>query len=126
MPRDLKLATVPGTNDHDLLIENFDLQLTELDLEEIRQSLQVRLKYFFSEWFLDNTEGVKYYEHIFVKNPDIDVVGAVLKTRILTTRGVKELLQYSQDYDNALRSISISFKVDTDLGELTDVVIVGV
>ncbi len=126
MPRDLKLFTVLDTNNHDLLIEDFDLQLTELDLEEIRQSLEVRLKFFFGEWFLDNTQGVKYFEFIFVKNPILDVVGAVLKTAILNTAGVKELLEYTQDYDNTLRNISISFKVNTDLGELTSTVTVGI
>lgn len=117
------LALDPET--HDLLIQNFDLVLNA-DLESVRQAVSVRLQFFYGEWFLDITEGIKYYEYILVKNPDLSLVSGIIKTAILNTPNVKEILDYSQAYDSVARSLTVSFRANTDFGELTDTLPLGV
>lgn len=115
---DLKLVNDPIAEDnHDLLIENYDLQLTE-GVEAIQQALIIRLQFFINEWFLDITRGVEFYQTIYVKNPNLNLVASVIKTQILTTPGVNEILSYAQSFDSTGRELTVVFKVDTDFGEL--------
>ena len=68
--------------------------------------------------FLDISQGIKFYDFVFIKNPDLNTIGAVMKTYINETAGVNEILEYSQDYNAAQRSLTVTFKVSTDLGEI--------
>lgn len=71
---DLKLVNDPNAIDnHDLVVENYDLQLTS-DIDSIRQSLSIRLQFFFSEWFLEVTQGIDFYSTVLVKTPDLGLV----------------------------------------------------
>ena len=124
MSKDLVLDLTPGVED--IKIENYDMSLTDGDTSEVQQALHIRLQFFFSEWFLDNTTGIKYYEFVFVKNPDPNVVSAVMKTFILETPGVNELLSYEQKIDNSLRRLTVTFTVDTVAGQLTTSETIGV
>lgn len=111
MAIDLKL----DTDYHDLDIVNYDLALVD-GIDQVRQKLEARLQFFFGEWFLDNTQGVKLYETVFVKNPDLGLIASTFKSAILETRDVRNIIEYDQVYDPKLRKLEISFKVDTSYG----------
>ena len=51
---------------NDLIIDTFDLSMVD-GIEQIRQKLQIRLQFFYGEWYLDTTQGVKYFDEIFKK-----------------------------------------------------------
>jgi hypothetical protein len=108
---DLKLET----DFHDLDIVNYDLALVN-EIDQIRQKLENRLQFFYGEWFLDNTQGVKLYETVFVKNPDLNLIASLFKSTILDTTDVNSILEYNQTYDPALRELNVDFKVDTRYG----------
>lgn len=99
-----------------LLIENFDLKLID-DTDQIQQNLLIRLKFILREWYLDNTQGVPYYEDFFIKNPNQIRIESVLKTEIVNTDGVVELLAFESAYDDRLRKYSVKFSVRTISGE---------
>lgn len=88
-------------------------------IDEIRQRCIQNLRTFLGEWFLDTTIGVPYFQAILVKNPQENVVDTFLKNEILSTPGVVELLEYDADFDSSIRTLNVTFKVDTDVGELT-------
>ena len=111
MSRDLQLSLT----EHDLVIENHDLQLIDGD-DEIRQRLKTRLLLFRGEWFLDTTVGVPYYQDILVKNPNLGNVDAIFKAEILDTVGVNQLIEYQSEYDNSLRKLNVTFTVSTENG----------
>lgn len=102
---------------NDLAIDNFDLSLVD-GLNQIRQKLKIRLQFFYGEWYLDTTKGVKYYEEILIKNPLLEKVSSILKTTILETPGVNDLLSFDMSY-SVNRQLSVSFSVDTVSGILT-------
>ena len=99
----------------DLLIENGDLQLTE-GLDRVKQHLSQRLKLFFGEWFLETERGIPYFQDIFKKNPDGDIVDATFKKAVIETPGVVNLQEFSIDYDNATRSITVKLRALTTDG----------
>lgn len=109
---DLKLGA-----DGDLEIKNGDLQLTKSD-DAVRQHLQQRLRTFLGEWFLDLDVGVPYFQDILVKNPNINQIDGILKQKILTTPGVVELLSFTMDFDQTVRSLSIEFEYTSYSGEI--------
>ena len=102
---DLKIDDTTG----DIVVDG-DL-VTVSESYEVRQYLRSKLKTFLGEWFLDLTVGVPYYEEVFKKNPDAVVIDAAFKEAILSTPGVLELMEFEMGFDNALRKLSLDFKV---------------
>lgn len=107
---------------HDLEVTNYDLSFVS-EIDRVRQQLRIRLWFFYAEWFLDTTYGVKYYELILIKNPNLGTVASALKATILDTPDVVNLLEYAQSFDTVLRKLTVNFTVDTSFGllEITEV-----
>lgn len=102
----------------DIAVENGNFVLIEGD-EEIEQNLMQRLKYFLAEWFLDQRNGVPYFEQILIKGFDPNIVDAIFKNVILSTPGVIELIEFLIDFDSSNRKMSLSFKARSKDGILT-------
>lgn len=111
-------------DDGDLDVVNNNLILTT-GQEAIKQDLQTRLKTFLSEWFLDISEGVPYYQEILVKQPSFTVVSDVLKTIILETPGVLELTNFVFDY-LVTRELHLEFTAETIDGPIDFSLLIGV
>lgn len=104
--------------DHDLSIVNHDLFLVT-EIEAVAQHLRARLWFFFAEWFLDTTEGIRYFEDVLVKNPNLPRIETLFKKAILGTPEVNRLVEFGLTYSANARAISLSFKVDTIYGPLS-------
>jgi hypothetical protein len=101
---------------HDLYIASDDLQLVE-NIDQVEQSLKIRLMFFRNEWFLDTKTGVPYYTDILVKNPNIPNIENILKAIIIDTPEVQELLEFNSEFDNGARTYAVTFKVRTTYGD---------
>jgi hypothetical protein len=111
--RDLKIDPLTG----DLVIENGDLaQVSGTDA--ILQSIRTRLGFFLGEWFLDEAQGIPYFESILVKNPNFPAVRELLRRALLETPGVLEVTSLRLRFTSSTRLLAVSFRVSTDLGEL--------
>jgi hypothetical protein len=115
---DLKLNTV-----HDLDIGT-DLNLIgdvngSDQLAYYQQKVKIVLLFFFAEWFLDVTIGIKYLQSIFVKNPNLTLIDSLFKIAITEIEGIVELIEYDSTFSIPNRSIEVEFVADTDAGELT-------
>jgi hypothetical protein len=113
----MALDLLLDTDTHDLQVANYDLSIVE-GLEQVRQKLNIRLQFFYGEWFLDTTTGAKLYDTVFVKNPNLRVIASMYKATILETPGVKSIIEYNQSYNASTRSLSVFFRVNTIYGEL--------
>lgn len=109
------IALDPTTGD--LLLKNFDLQLVD-GKDQIAQNLAIRLRFILGEWFLDTTAGVPYYDDFFIKAPNQIRVESVLKEEILDTPGVDRILSFTSNFDDQLRTYSVTFSVSTIQGEI--------
>ena len=116
-PRDLAI----GDEDGDLVVQSGDLVLT-YGLESIRQDVRARLRFFAGEWFLNTDEGVPYYEHVLVKNPDQSLLRSVFRDVILGARGIIDVPEIKLDYDRSRRRLAVTFSATTDLGLLEDTI----
>jgi hypothetical protein len=111
-------------NDTDSPIKN-DLSFNKMDLllvdglDYVKQKLMIRLQFFFGEWYLDTTKGVKYYDEVLIQNPTLSRVQSILKAVISETTGVNKLLSFSADFSRVGRTLDLKFTVDTIYGQVT-------
>lgn len=92
------------------LSETGDFILTS-GSEAVAQDLMQRLQFFLGEWFLDVTLGIPYFEQIFVKNPNLPNLEALLINQILSTPGVIRLNSFTLDPDFSLRNLKVQFQL---------------
>ena len=118
----LKLtATIDGDNPnvHDLYLTEGQLTFLSSDsVEYIAQRVKQRLSFIKGEWYLDQREGIPFFEKIFIKNPNLDYVGSIFKGVILETPGVVSVKNLSVTLDNVTRIASISFEAGSSTGEI--------
>jgi hypothetical protein len=88
------------------------------DLNQLEQNLRSRLRTFYGEWVFDTSRGVKYYEEILIKSPDPDTVDGILKSTILETIGVVEITNYTSEFNDTTRELSVSVELNTIYGSL--------
>lgn len=103
---------------HDLLITNFDISTVD-NRDQVVQNLGIRLRFFLGEWFLDVGAGLPYYQAIFQKNPNQINVESVIKSEIINTVGIGEILSFASQYDNSNRQFSVQFTASSDEGPIT-------
>lgn len=114
-------ATLELDADGDITLEG---RLVER-LAAIKQHVRVRCLAITDEWFLDPADGVPYFSSVFVKNPDTSALASVFRTRIEETPGVRLVTQISVTFNKQTRSGTLSFRANTDEGELNDAFTVG-
>lgn len=100
-------ATNPVIGDLMLTTTGDEVVLTELRLE-VSQRLFIALQFFKSEWFLDENEGLPYFERILVKAPEDRVIRSVFAQVIEGTEGVERLQSFSYTIDRE-RKMRIQF-----------------
>ena len=84
----------------------------------VAQRLDHRFKFFFGEWFLDQRQGVPYYQNILVKNPNLKVVRGIFRQVILKTPGIFSIKKFELTLDRKTREISIDFEAVMTGGEI--------
>ena len=72
----------------------------------------------YGEWFLNTEIGVPWFDKVFVKNPDLSAIDIILKTTILGTSEVEELLAYKSSLDRTRRVFSVAFTALSIYGEV--------
>ena len=111
---DLKLDKIT----HDIDISTNDIEIIN-DYNYLEQKIKVELLFFFAEWFLDTTIGIKFWETVFIDNPNLTLVDNLFKTSLLEINGVNELLSYDSEYDSTTRNFTLNFSLQTDVGIIT-------
>ena len=87
--------------------------------ETVAQAVRTRLDLWSGEWFINTADGTPWPDDILGKrfqrsNPD-----SAIKSRILGTPGVTELVEYSSAFDGETRKFSVAAKINTDYGTAT-------
>lgn len=96
--------------DGDLVIENNSFATVD-GVDEVILLLKQRLQTFYSEWFLDNRIGLTYYQDIFQKKLNPVAIEAAIKTEILNTPNVIELMSFNLELDTSTRTLTVSTKM---------------
>ena len=96
-----------------------NLRLTTTNGEYVAQKIETVLSFFLGEWFLDYTEGTPYFESIFKKNPDLNLVNTALRNRIVNKiEEVEEIIKFETEFDTSLRQYSLDLEVRSITGDI--------
>jgi hypothetical protein len=111
-----------SANFNDFLVVDGDLVLTS-DAQAggtnpVLQNILQNLRFFFREWFMDNTRGVPWIQQILVKGPDQSKIDGLLLNTILGTTGVTQVNSYSFTPNFASRSLTVSFAAVSTSGPI--------
>lgn len=101
---------------NDIIIENGGIKRVS-DAAETIQHVRSRLLFYLEEWFLDLGAGTPYFQQIFIKPVNLANVESILKSRIINTPGVEQLLEFNMEYTGqSERSLKVSFSAKTIYG----------
>lgn len=108
--RDIALSA-----DGDLDVSAGDLSLVD-GAARVRQQIQIKLKLWRGEWFLDTEFGTPYLQSILGKQLTLSGALAALRQSILEVGGVIALDAFTYNYDSRARSLSVTFTARTSYG----------
>jgi hypothetical protein len=116
---DLALTTETGAANPvpgDLRVDGVELALVQGG-DAIAQELEVRLRWWLGEWFLDQRQGVPYVQRILRKGVSEQAVRALLRQHIERSADVARVISIEVTIDRATREASVDFEVLTTEGE---------
>jgi hypothetical protein len=87
-------------------------------LDATRQKCVMLLRFVKGEYFLNTEEGIPYFTHILIKNPNASVVRNLLRKALLASPGITAVPVLELDFDFAARSLAVRFEVLDDEGAL--------
>jgi hypothetical protein len=115
---DLKIDIGAGAT-NDLILVNGDLATVE-DVEgdpaETTQRCYIALSTRLGEWLYDITLGLDYIGEIMIKNPNLPVINARLRTFLLTVEGVTGINRVVLDHNEDTRTLTGWVGIDTPFG----------
>ena len=93
--------------------------LVEIEgVEQVRQRLVSRLRFFRGEWFLDLRQGIPYYRDVLVKNPRSPAIRSLFRRVILDTPGVLSLPRLDLVIDERARRGQLVFEAVVEGGKI--------
>lgn len=117
---DMKIDSLTG----DLLFANGECPVTESYEDSVAQRLEVTLRTFLGEWFLQTDIGVPYFEKVFVKQQNKTALDLVFQEQINKDPDVSSIASFQSELRNN-REYSVVFSVKTIRGTTTDFITVN-
>lgn len=108
----------------DLVVRNGDLIIVN-NGERVAQQVLITLREWLGEWFLKTSDGIPYLEYILVKNPNEAHVRQILTEAIENVEGVKKVTELEFVFNRILRTLTVSYEIDTDYGFITKKEVLG-
>lgn len=108
----------------DIALKDNDILLID-NAERVAQQVLITLREWRGEWFLKTANGVPYLEYILVKNPNMAHVRQVLTEAIESVEGVKKCTELDLQFNRVLRTLSVSYEIETDYGLITRKEVLG-
>lgn len=108
----------------DIALKDNDILLID-NAERVAQQVLITLREWRGEWFLKTADGVPYLEYILVKNPNIAHIRQVLTEAIEGVEGVKKCTELDLQFNRVLRTLSVSYEIETDYGLITRKEVLG-
>ncbi|MCI9235481.1 hypothetical protein D1157_05890 [Anaerotruncus sp. X29] len=109
----------------DLLLDRSgDLQISadgDLSLtNSTAQAIQLRLRWFLSEWKFGPEYGLPYYEEILVKNASTLRAKQLIREQIMSVDGVQDVTELLATADPAKRTMLVRYTAVTDAGQIRE------
>jgi hypothetical protein len=92
----------------------------------IRQDVKIRLQWFLEEWRFNPEVGIPYFEEVFIKNPNTDLIAHIFRGEAIKADCVKEVTNVLVEVDGKSRKVTVKFTIITDYGSFRDEVSINV
>lgn len=80
----------------------------------VAQKIRIKLLWFEGEWRWNTSEGMPYFAHLLVKNPDVDYFESVVREKIFEVDEVVDVKDVQITYDSKTRGAVIWYIALTD------------
>lgn len=100
----------------DISIEANMLRLTESDIEEVRQKVEIRLRTFREEWFMNLNAGLPYFQRMLQKGTTKSFLDTQIKSTTLDTVGVISIPKFVSEIDFSSRKYTVAMTLTTAEG----------
>ncbi len=105
---------------HDAIFINGQTPVTYENKLTVAQRLKIKLLTFRSEWFLDQTIGIPYFQQILQRGVSKLTIDTIFQEAILSEPDVLEIVEFNSIIDTETRSYQLSFKVRTNENQITN------
>lgn len=112
------MLTIAVNESNDIYVDARGNLAMASDLEALRQKIKQRLKLFLSEWFLDTTRGVPYFQNILGEDINQSLAAQILTTEILKEPDVITVENVSFGLNDFTRNFTYAANVQTTFGAL--------
>mgnify|MGYP003126194735 FL=1 len=107
--------------DGDLEFVGGDLELLNDESEVSRQALQIELKTFRGEWFLDVSLGIPYLKSILKKGVSKSFVDNIFIDKVRNGYGIESLISFESEITSNRRYVIRQLKAKSITGEIISV-----
>lgn len=107
---------------HDLVFINGECPVTTGLVNSVTQRLIIRLRTFFSEWFIDTTYGVPWLQRVLGHKINRSSVDIIIQENILKDEYVSQVVSFSSSLDELTRTYRCQFRVRVIDGELSELI----
>ena len=111
---DIYLDEVTG----DIDLTGNTVKLTTSDIQEVRQKVEIRLRTFKEEWFMNINAGVPYFQRLLNKGVSKSLIDTQIKTNVLATVGVLAIAKFNSEIDLRQRTYTANITVTTFEGNV--------
>lgn len=111
---DLALTLSPDVDnpvEGDLNLRNGQLYLVADLASQVQQGITIRARFFYGEWFLDTTQGMLWFEKVFIKSPSRAVLTSMFRQLLLSVPGVASIRTLSFTPIAAIRNMRVDFEI---------------
>lgn len=99
----------------DVYIGNFQAEIVK-GAARVRQNLELKLKLWVGEWFLDTEFGTPYLESILGKRISLNAAVSELKRVIMSVQDVDQLTSFKYNFNRSNRRLTVDFECHTPFG----------
>jgi hypothetical protein len=108
----------------DIILQDNDLLMVD-DAARVNQQIVITCKFIFSEWFLDTRQGIPYFEDIWGKNPNMNLITSIYRSAISNVPDVIRVDSVTLSLDNKSRTLTVNYAAETTFGLVEDKVTLG-
>jgi hypothetical protein len=101
----MKDILLTADNDIYLNTDKRDIEITD----SVRQAIKIRLLWFLNEWRFSPTFGMPYFEYIYVKNPDFELIKGFIRNAVKEVAEVIDCKEINFNLNAKTRKLSIKF-----------------